>query len=660
MPSNLYYSYPFSGKADLPSMRGNHRLIPLDAGETAAGDWQLPAVLLLQSTVNNLDRLLASLPGSSAWSAIYLQDGDLPLPAALEPRVFAVLPLDASTTVLEKAVARAFEAFQAHEERRQLETLNEIGVKLSSERNTDTLLELILTKSREITAADAGSLYVKEDEPEGGQHLVFKLAQNDSQSVPFVQSTLAINTESLAGYAAATGEPLNIEDVYQIPKDLPYRFNRDFDEKFGYRTKSMLVLPMQNQKGENIGVLQLINAKTNAATKLLSPEIVAREVVLFSPQSEDLASSLASQAAVALENNLLYRNIEHLFEGFVNASVTAVESRDPTTSGHSENVATLTVELAKTVDRLDTGPYRDIHFTREHIREIYYASILHDFGKVGVREEVLVKEKKLYPRQLEVIEKRFLYARKVLQLAACRKKLDHVLRNGNQGVEALFAKMDAQLDEQLNELNTFMASILQANEPTVLPQKVSDKLGEIAGWSLETPGGPNEPTLLPQKGLEKLGEIAGWSFDDPDGNAEPLLTGDEVHLLSISKGTLDAEEFKKIQEHVEHSFNFLKQIPWTKELKQVPEIARAHHEKLNGRGYYSMRADEIPFESKMMTISDIYDALTARDRPYKKAVPRERALTIIGDEVKSQLLDPELFQLFVDAKVYLKTAEAEL
>ena len=662
MPSNLYYLHPFTGKADLTGLGGNHRLIVLDRSEAPATDWQFPAVLILEAPDEGLDRLLDSLPSSNDWSVIYLQHADQPLPAQLEPRIFAVLPRQASSTVLGKAVARAFEALQAQEDQRRaisdLETLNKIGVALSTERDHDTLLELILSKSREVTSADAGSLYVVEEEPGGGKHLAFKLAQNDSVSMPLAKFTLPIDAHSLAGNAAATGEPLNIADVYDIP-DLPFQFNRDFDEKFGYRTKSMLVLPMKNQKDEVIGVLQLINAKKNSETKLDLPEIVNREVVPFSVQSKELASSLASQAAVALENNLLYRNIENLFDRFVDASVIAVESRDPTTSGHSKNVATLTVELAKTVDRQDTGPYRDIHFTREHLRQIHYASILHDFGKVGVREEVLVKEKKLYPRQLKLIEKRFLYARKVLQLAACRKKLEHVLRNGNQGVEDFFAKIDNEQEKQLNELNTFMASIIQANEPTVLPQKVSEKLADIAGWSMETPGGPNEPTVLPQEASRKLAEIAGWNFEDPDGDAEPLLTEDEVHLLSISKGTLDAQEFKKIQEHVEHSFRFLKQIPWTKELKQIPEIARAHHEKLNGKGYYHMAANEIPFESKMMTISDIYDALTARDRPYKLAVPRDRALDIIGDEVKSELLDPVLFKLFKDAKLYELTAKAE-
>jgi HD-GYP domain-containing protein (c-di-GMP phosphodiesterase class II) len=542
--------------------------------------------------------------------------------------------------VLEKAVERAFESLRAQDERRHtrqelrravsdLETLNKIGVALSTERNTDALLELILSKSREITSADAGSLYLVEEEPGDGKHLVFKLTQSDSHSVPFRQFTMPIDTHSIAGYAAATGQILDIKDAYRI-RHLPFRLNRDFDQKFGYRTKSMLVLPMKNQKDEVIGVLQLINSKKHPDAKLTSRTIVAKEVGPFSRRSQELASSLASQAAVALENNLLYRDIEKLFEGFVRASVTAIESRDPTTFGHSERVAKLTVALAETVDRLDSGPYKDVHFTREDIREIRYASILHDFGKVGVREEVLVKAKKLYPAQLDLIRKRFLYIRKVLELEAYRKKLDHVLGSGHQGFEEFFARIEGEQNQQVQTLDEFLQNILQANEPAVLPEKAS----------------------------ERLVEIAGWSFEDPSGPTEPLLTQDELQLLSINKGSLDPYERMQIESHVIHSFRFLSQIPWTKELRRIPEIARAHHEKLDGSGYpYHMKAEDIPFQSKMMTVSDIFDALTAHDRPYKKAVPIERALTIIGDEVKSQLLDPLLFKLFVDAKIYQLTAK---
>jgi HD-GYP domain-containing protein (c-di-GMP phosphodiesterase class II) len=640
MPSNLYYFDPCGARADLHNLGKDYRLIAMPRGKAKPPVWELPAVLLIDAGEDDLARLEKSAPKSDAWRIICILDGAIPHSRKLKPRIFAVLPRDVSGIVLEKTVEKAFENLNAQEEQERtrrelhqavadLETLNKIGVALSTERNTDSLLELILSKSREITHADAGSLYLVDEQTGGAKHLVFKLTQNDSHSVPFRQFTMPIDTRSISGYAAATGHILNIKDAYRI-RNLPFRLNRDFDEKFGYRTKSMLVLPMKNQKDEVIGVLQLINSKTHPGVKLTSSKIVREEVGPFSQQSQDLASSLASQAAVALENNLLYRDIEKLFEGFVGASVTAIESRDPTTFGHSERVAKLTVALAQTVDRLDSGPYKDIHFTKEDIREIRYASILHDFGKVGVREEVLVKAKKLYPPQLELIKKRFQYIRKSLELETCRKKLDHVLRNGNQGYEECFGLIDSEHGREMQNLDDFLQHILEADEPTVLPEKTS----------------------------EKLVQIAGWSFDDPSGPTEPLLTPEELQLLSITKGSLNDEERIQIESHVIHSFRFLNEIPWTKELRRIPDIAKAHHEKLDGSGYpYHMKEEDIPFQSKMMTISDIFDALTARDRPYKKAVPTERALTIIGDEVKSQLLDPVLFDLFLEAKIYQLTAK---
>ncbi len=640
MGKNVYYFQPSALAKALRRLPGSYRLVALNRDQTDERTWDLPAVLVADASEDDLRSIERRSPQGESWRLIYFLDRPLPARARGDGHLFAVLPRQAPPTTLAKAVESAFNTLHSEEERRrtsqqlrvvasELETLNRIGVALSTERNTDALLDLILTKSREITGCDAGSLYMVEEKSEGSKHLVFKLTQSDSHSVPFRQFTLPIDTRSVAGYAAATGEVLNIKDAYRI-HNLPFRLNRDFDQRFGYRTKSMLVVPMKNQKNEVIGVLQLINAKKNPAAKLTSRKEVQREVIPFSERSQELASSLASQAAVAVENNLLYREIENLFEGFVRASVLAIESRDPTTFGHSERVARLTVGLAETVDRLDAGPYRDVHFTREDIREIRYASILHDFGKVGVREEVLVKAKKLYPPQLEFIRKRFQYIRKVLEIDGYRKKLDWVLRNGNQNYEPRFAEIDASQSGELQQLDDFLAHILQANEPTVLPEKTS----------------------------ERLTEIAGWTFQDPAGPTEPLLTAEELRFLTIPKGSLDENERSQIESHVIHSFRFLNQIPWTKELKNVPTIANAHHEKLDGSGYpYHMKSEEIPFQAKMMTISDIFDALTARDRPYKRAVPVERALDIIGQEVKSCLLDPVLFQLFLDAKIFQITAK---
>jgi len=510
----------------------------------------------------------------------------------------------------------------------QIAELNRIGIALSAERDTQKLLELILRASREITSADAGSLYLVEEVAETEKRLRFKLTQNDSIEVGFTEFTMPINRRSIAGYVADTGEVLHLEDAYEIPPESPFGFNRRFDEETGYRTKSMLTIPMKNQKGEILGVLQLINCKRSFSTRLASPEVVEREVGAFDPRVQELALSLASQAAVAYENNVLYENIQTLFEGFVKAAVTAIEQRDPTTSGHSFRVSKLTCGLAEVADKVTTGPYAELTFTREQMKEIRYAALLHDFGKVGVREQVLVKAKKLYPHQMELLHQRFDYIRKAVEAEHLAKKLEAI--HQHQPAEALEG-LDLEYRRRIEELDDYLQFILQVNEPTVLPE------GKF----------------------ERLLDIAKQTFTDVRGVERTYITPEEIRFLSISKGSLDSEERLQIESHVIHTFNFLAQIPWTREIKNIPLIARAHHEKLDGTGYpYKLKEPQIPPQTKMMTISDIFDALSASDRPYKKAVPIERALNILADDVKRGALDPILFQLFVDAKIYQLTAKS--
>src|SRR5947209_13786851 len=265
----------------------------------------------------------------------------------------------------------------------------------------------------------------------GDRVLRWKLAQNDSIDVEsFEEKVLPITRRSLAGYVALTGETLVIDDAYNLPASAEYTINTSFDMENGYLTRSMLVFPMTNHAGEIIGVLQLINRKRPGAPAKLTAATVPQEVIPFDEEIVELMRSLAGQAAVAVENNLLYEAIERLFEGFVTAAVTAIEQRDPTTSGHSFRVADLTVELAKVLDHIDEGEYRNIHFTGDQVREIRYASLLHDFGKVGVREQILIKEKKLYPLQLETIRSRFEFAMKSVEAEAHRRKLDYLLQYG--------------------------------------------------------------------------------------------------------------------------------------------------------------------------------------------------------------------------------------
>jgi len=513
---------------------------------------------------------------------------------------------------------------------RELHELNKIGVALSAERDIDKLLEQILRKSREITAADAGSLYLVERGNDHGStaddRLRFKLAHNDSVDVPFEEFTVPLNEASIAGYAALCGESVNVADAYDLPPGTPFMISRSFDEQSGYRTKSMLVVPMRDHQNLAIGVLQLINKKRDPRAILRHPALVAENVVPFTSIDAELVSSLASQAAVAFENTLLIEGIKRLFDSFVGAAVTAIEARDPTTSGHSWRVAKLTVGLAEVASRSSTGPFAELRFDVDQLQEIRYASLLHDFGKVGVREKVLIKGKKLYVGEMMVIRQRFAYIRRTLEADHLRHKLEQ-FQNGRASAEALIT-LDREYEQRAAEADDILARILQANEPS----------------------------LLEEENFRVLMDLPSRSFLDLEGQRQPFLTPSELQSLAIRKGSLSEEERREIESHVTHTYRFLSEIPWTGEYRKIPEIAYAHHEKLDGTGYPRRLASaEIPVQSKMMTIADIYDALVAWDRPYKKAVPAQRALDILFEEARAGKLDSDLLRLFVEAKVYERT-----
>ena len=514
---------------------------------------------------------------------------------------------------------------------RELSELTRIGMALATERDYNTLLDLILTQARRITASDAGSLYVVETHQDDSKRLRFKMSQTYSRpDIPLVEFTMAIDHSSISGYVASTGEPLVIDDAYFLPPDVEYGFNRSIDEKYGYRTKSIMTIPMKDHKDEVIGVLQLMNRKRDFQAKLVTREDVEAQVIPYTKRTVEIVSSLAGQAAVSMENSQLYESIERLFEGFVKASVTAIEQRDPTTFGHSGRVAAMTVGLAQAADRTTAGPYRDVNFTREQLRQIRYAGLLHDFGKVGVREQVLVKAKKLYPPDLSLIQQRHAFLHRTAERDLFKQRMEYLERSGQDGYQAFVDQLQGEHQARLKEMDRFLQLIIESNEPSVLP----------AG------------------NFEELMRYAQVFYQDLDGAERPFLTNDEVRFLSIRKGSLDESERLEIESHVTHTYRFLMTIPWTKELQDIPAIAYGHHEKLDGSGYpRKVRADQIPIQTRMMTISDIFDALTAADRPYKRAVPLPRALDIMAQEVKGGMLDENLFQLFVEAKAYERAGE---
>jgi HD-GYP domain-containing protein (c-di-GMP phosphodiesterase class II) len=479
----------------------------------------------------------------------------------------------------------------------EVSALNRIGIALSAERDVDALLSLILTKCREITRADAGALYLADEDEWKSRCLVFKLAQNDSVPVSLSESRVRIDHQSLAGQVAMTGKTLNIDDVYDLPSWKDYAFNRSFDLQTGYRTRSVLVVPMISPKDEILGVVQLINRREESG---------AAGVVKFDERCVALARSLASQAAVALENARLYAEIRRLLDGFVQASVTAIESRDPTTSGHSSRVAALSAALAETINRVTGGPLASVRFSTDDLRELHYAALLHDFGKIGVRENLLLKARKLYPHQLQAIQDRFRIVRLNLELAASRKP-------------------DPGLGRRLEEIDRHLDLIARANEPSILDENDSQEIARLAGFTVE----------------------------DAAGGRIHLLDPEEAASLSVRRGSLTPEEKLEVDSHVTHTYQFLSTIPWTRELRRVPAMAWAHHEKLDGSGYpRGLKAKEIPILSRIVAVCDIFDALTARDRPYKRAIACEKALEILDADAREGRVDAQIFRVFLEARIF--------
>ena len=480
-----------------------------------------------------------------------------------------------------------------------------------------------------MTGADAGSIYkVHEDDSDPPRReLEFIESQNDSVLMESRRGRFPVSPSSIAGACVLAADTIEIPDLYAL--DAPgtgnnprgFVHDRSFDLAQKYQTRSMITVPMISARNHVIGVIQLINKRARGAAKLTEPADFDSKVLPFDHVSTKFATTLASQAGIVLENVLLYQEVTKLFEGFVDASVTAIEARDPTTSGHSKRVANLTAHLAEKAD----GRYGDFRLLPDDLQQIEYAALLHDFGKVGVREPVLVKAKKLYEHDRALVEARFDYIRKAMENERNERKLRYLLEASRAEVAAELEAVDREAEAKLKEVDDIVAFVLQANQPTVLEQG----------------------------GFERIADIAARTFFGPDGTQRPYLTQDEALALQIMRGSLTEDERKEIESHVSHTYNFLRQIPWGKTLRRVPDIAGSHHEKLDGTGYpKGIKASEIPPAAKMMSISDIYDALTASDRPYKKAVPIPKALDIIKSEVDRNKLDAVLFDMFVGAKIW--------
>ena len=546
-----------------------------------------------------------------------------------------VRPLDAAAVIATVTAARRLLAARrtgrelnamAAEMTRETDQLLSIGVALSAERNISKLHELIVRSARELTRADSGSLFLLEVNEGADTALRFAVAQTGpTDAGTHLGAVLPLTRNSISGYVALAGDVVRIPDAYEIPETSEYRFNPSFDKQNGYRTKSVLCVPMRDHGNAVVGVIQLINRKPDFKLILTSPAQTEEVVTPFTERDESVLLSLASQAGVALENKALLASIQDLFEQFVRASVKAIEVRDKSTQGHSSRVAELTIAQALATNAVKAGKFADLHFDEDALREMRYAALLHDFGKVAVPEYIFGKAKKLPDGKLDAIRLRFLLAINQIESLSARRRFE-LLRTGVALDDRRMLEIEADATSRAGELQALLATVESANEPRV----VAAEIGAL------------------------LDSILGKTYRDVD-DERPLIDTAEFEFLRIPRGSLSSDERLKMEQHVTQSFYFLREIPWAKTpWRNVPDLAYGHHEHLDGTGYpRGLKDAEIAPQVRMLTIADVYDALTANDRPYKAAMPIERALDILVKEFAQRgKVDVELLDLFIARKVY--------
>ncbi|HEX8988200.1 MAG TPA: HD domain-containing phosphohydrolase [Rhodocyclaceae bacterium] len=513
----------------------------------------------------------------------------------------------------------------------RLEQLNVIGAALSHERNIERLLENILEAAKSITRADGGTLYRK---TEDGRELRFEIVRTDSLGIrmggtsgtpvnfpnlPLVNERGEPNNAMVAVYAAIHDETVNIVDAYE-EAGFDFSGTRKFDAHTGYRSKSFLTVPMKNHENEIIGVLQLLNARDPATG----------EVVPFSQADQSLAESLASQAAVALTNRILISQLENLFESFINLINLAIDEKSPYTGGHCQRVPELTMLIAEAVNATASGPLADFHMTDKDRYELKIAGLLHDCGKVTTPVHVVDKATKLQTifDRVHLIDTRFEVAKRDAEIEALRRMLE--LRECKD--EAAEANIRASLKAQIWKLDDDSEFVRRANTG-----------GEFMSEA-------------DQQRIRDIGHLRRWR--NPAGVECDFLSADEIENLTIRAGTLTQQEREIINHHIVATIKMLERLPWPRHLTHVPEYAGGHHERMDGKGYpKGLTRDQMSVQARIMGIADIFEALTARDRPYKPGMKLSQAMDIMGKFAAGGHIDPDLFEVFVREKVYLKYAE---
>jgi len=506
------------------------------------------------------------------------------------------------------------------EQLEKIKSLTQIGAALSAEHNIDRLLEMILEEGRRLTNADGGTVYIMSDDE---KTLQFAIVQNDSLKLRMSETAGEItwnpvelynndgtpNYSNVSSYAVLSGEIVNIPDVYHA-EQFNFEGTRRFDSETGYRSQSMLVVPMRNHENDIIGILQLLNARDKEKKKTIP----------FSLECQELAEALASDAAIALTNNRLIVDLQNLFESFVKTIATAIDEKSPYTGDHGRGVVKLTMLIAEKINEVHGGPFKDVYFDKDQINELRISAWLHDVGKVAVPEYVMDKPTKLrtvYDR-IELLKTRFEIIKRDLEINLLRKGRD---KKDISNTETSFEDYENEL-ERLKEDYHFISAINQGAE------------------------------FMSDEDIQRVQDIAGrkWVMD---GERQTLLNDDEVQNLITRKGTLTDAERDVMNSHAAITFKMLSQMPFPKKLKNVPAYASSHHERLNGTGYpLGLKGDEIPLQARILALADVFEALTARDRPYREGNTEAQAIKILGFMVKDNHLDADIFDLFVEEKLW--------
>ena len=519
----------------------------------------------------------------------------------------------------------------------QISNLSQIGLALSKERDMSKLLEMILLEAKRISNSDGGTLYMMTDD----KKLKFEIMMTDSldfhmggtsgKNIPFYPVKLydddgEPNNSMVAAYVGLTGETVNIEDAYKA-EGFDFSGTKMFDEKTGYHSKSFLTVPLKNHEDEIIGVLQLLNAQTNKNKKIIE----------FTSEIQGKVEALASQAAVAITNKNLIKDLENLFESFIKLIASAIDAKSPYTGGHCERVPEITMMLAEAVHQTSTGPFADFKLSDQEMYELKIAAWLHDCGKVATPEFVVDKSTKLetiYDRIHEV-ETRFVVLQRDYEIKKLKKEL-LIERDSSLSSKVKKEKIDSLQKEYRSTMRRIKKELLFVKESNIGGEFMSDDK------------------------KQKIHDIAKYRWK-PNGKMQNFLSDDEIYNLTIPRGTLTPEERQVINDHIVVTINMLDELPYPKHLRNIPEFAGGHHEKLDGTGYpKGLTKNEMSVQARIMAIADIFEALTARDRPYKKGKTLSQAMRILGFMKDDAHIDVDLFDIFVKKKIYMKYAKGFL